>query len=85
MKKPVKISAVFCAAVVLFLPCVTKATPVGTVDIAQVGHGANDIMQIWAGGREGIYGYAGVYMLDKTNGTNGGKIWPNGPIGVLCI
>ncbi len=85
MKKPVKISAVFCAAVVLFLPCVTKATPVGTVDIAQVGHGANDIMQIWAGGQEGIYGYAGVYMLDKTNGTNGGKIWPNGPIGVFCI
>jgi len=85
MKKLTKISAVFYAAVVLFFPCVTKATPVGTVDIAHVGYGANDVMQIWAGGQEGIYGYAGVYMLDKTYGTNEGKIWPDGPIGVTCI
>ena len=79
-----KMSVVFCAAVVLLLPCITKATT-GTVDIAHVGHGANEVMQIWAGGHEGIYGYAGVYMLDKTYGTNEGKVWPDGPIGAFCI
>ncbi len=83
--KLVKISAVFCAAVVLLLPCVTQATPVGTVDIAHNGFGAHDLMQIWAGGQEGITGYAGVDMLEKTNGTNEGKTWSDGPIGAFCI
>ncbi len=82
--KLVKISAVFCAAVMI-LPCVTKATPVGTVDIAYTGQGAHDIMEVWAAGYEGTSGYAGVYMLDKTYGTNEGKIWPDGPIGTFCI
>lgn len=82
--KLVKISAVFCAAVMI-LPCVTKAAPVGTVDIALSGFGAHDIMEIWAAGYEGIIGYAGVNMLDKTYGTNEGKIWSDGPIGAFCI
>ncbi len=79
-----KMSSVFCAAIVLFLPCITKATT-GTVDIAHVGHGANEVVDIWAAGHEGISGYAGVYMLDKTYGTNEGKSWSDGPIGVFCI
>jgi hypothetical protein len=81
----VKVSGILFTAIALFLPCVTHATPVGTVDIAHDGFGANDLMQIWAGGREGVYGYAGVNMLDKTYGTNEGKNWSNGPIGAFCI
>ena len=80
-----RISAIFCVAVVLALPCVAKAVPVGTVDIAHTGEGAHDIMQIWAGGYDGILGYAGVYMLNKTYGTGQGKYWPNGPVGGFCI
>jgi len=63
----VKISAIFCAAVMI-LPCATKATPVGTVDIALSGFGAHDLMEVWAAGYEGISGYGGVNMLDKTYG-----------------
>jgi hypothetical protein len=84
MMKLVKISAVFCAAIMI-LPCVTKATPVGTVDITYIGRGAHDIIEVWAAGYEGIPAYAGVYMLDKTYGTNEGKIWSDGLIGAFCI
>lgn len=80
----VKISAIFCAAVVL-LPCVTQATPVGTVDIALTSFGANDLMQVWVADQVGSYGYAGINMLNKTYGTNEGKIWSDGPIGAFCI
>lgn len=85
MMKFNKMSAVAFAAFVLVLPCVLKATPTGTVDVAHVGHGAVDEMKIWAGGHEGIWGYAGVYMLNKSYGTNEGKTWDDGPIGVFCI
>jgi hypothetical protein len=85
MLKLVKISAIFCAAVVLALPCAAKAAPLGTVDIAYTGQGAYDTVSVWAGGYEGITGNAGVYMLDKSGGTGEGTIWPNGPIGSFCI
>ena len=85
MLKLVKISAIFCAAVVLALPGIAEAAPLGTVDIAYTGQGAHDIMNVWAGGQEGVTGYAGVYMLDKSGGTGEGNIWPNGPIGAFCI
>ncbi len=85
MLKLVKISAIFCAAVVLALPGIAEAAPLGTVDIAYTGPGAYDTMNIWAGGQEGITGSAGVYMLDKSGGTGEGSIWPNGPIGAFCI
>ena len=83
--KLLKLSVVICAAVVMILPCVTKATPLGTVDIAKTSNGASDIIDIWVAGYEGIPAYAGVYMLDKTYGTNEGKIWDDGPIGAFCI
>ena len=85
MLKLVKISAIFCAAVVLALPGIAEAAPLGTVDIAYTGPGAYDTMNIWAGGQEGITGNAGVYMLDKSGGTGEGNIWPNGPIGAFCV
>ncbi len=83
--KLVKLLVVLCAAVVMILPGTTKATPLGTVDIAKTGNGANDIIEVWAAGYEGLPSYAGVYMLDKTYGTNEGKIWADGPIGAVCI
>jgi len=85
MKLKFLILVVFCTAVVLVLPSAAKATPVGTVDIAFVSHGANDLVEAWAAGNEGAPGYAGVYMLEKSYGTNEGKIWSDGPIGVFCI
>jgi hypothetical protein len=57
----------------------------GTVDIAKTGNGASDIIEVWAAGYEGLPSYSGVYMLDKTYGTNEGKLWADGPIGAFCI
>jgi hypothetical protein len=81
----VKLSMVLCAAVVILLPRITEAAPLGTVNIAKVGNGASDIIEVWAAGYEGIPSYAGVYMLEKSYGTNEGKLWDNGPIGAFCI
>ena len=83
--KLLKLLVVLCAAVVMILPGITRATPLGTVDIAKTGNGASDIIEVWAAGYEGLPSYAGVYMLDKTYGTNEGKIWADGPIGAVCI
>lgn len=81
----VKLSLVFCMAAVVVLPVATRAAPLGTVDIAKVGNGASDIIEVWAAGYEGIPSHTGVYMLEKTYGTNEGKLWEDGPIGAFCI
>jgi hypothetical protein len=49
------------------------------------GFGAVDVIQIWGGGRDGVYGYAGVYMFNKTASTGQGDYWPNGPIDGFCM
>jgi hypothetical protein len=85
MKLKLLISVVFCAAAVLGLPSAATATTVGTVDIAFTGHGASDLIEAWVAGQENALGYAGVYMLEKSYGTNEGKTWSDGPIGVFCI
>ena len=84
MIKIFKTSVVLCAVFVLVLPCSAKATPIGTVDIAYTGPGASDVVTVWGGGLENVDVYAGVYMLEKTNGYNEGKLWPNGTIGAFC-
>ncbi len=76
---------VLCAAVSLALSGVAKATPVGTVDIAHDGYGANSIIKVWGGGQYGLAGYGGVYMLDKSGDTGEGNIWADGLIGGFCI
>ncbi|OHB61145.1 MAG: hypothetical protein A2167_04725 [Planctomycetes bacterium RBG_13_46_10] len=80
-----KTATILCTAIVLVLPCLAKATPVGTVDIVHDGYGASDVLTIYGGGHSGLNGYGGVYMLDKTAGTGQGNIWSNGPIGGFCI
>jgi hypothetical protein len=85
MMKLVKLSLVLRIAFFLILPGTIKAAPLGTVDIAKTSNGASDIIEVWAAGYEGLPSYSGVYMLDKTYGTNEGKLWDDGPIGVFCI
>jgi hypothetical protein len=83
--KTLKTITILCTAVVFVFPCLTKAAPVGTVDIVHDGFGASDVLTVWGGGLSGLNGYGGVYMLDKTAGTGQGNIWANGPIGVFCM
>ncbi len=75
----------FCTAIVFALACSVQATPLDTVDITHSGFGAVDVIRIWGGGRTGVYGYAGVYMFNKTAGTGQGDYWPDGPIGGFCM
>jgi hypothetical protein len=83
--KTLKTVTILCAAIVLFLPGLTKASPVGTVDIAHDGYGASDGITIWGGGHYGSNVYSGVYMLDKTADTGQGDIWPDGQISGFCM
>ena len=84
MVKLIKFSAILCAAVGLALSSSANATPVSTVDIVRAGYGANEIVTIWGGGQEDRDVYAGVYMLDKSDGIYEGNIWLDGPIGAFC-
>jgi len=76
---------VFCVAVVFALACPAQATPLDTVEISHSGYGAKDLVKIWGGGLNGVYGYGGVYMFEKTAGTGQGDYWPDGPIGGFCM
>ncbi len=80
-----KISLFFCAAVALVLPNIAQATTLGTVDISMTGFYASDIMQVWIGEYEGAYVRAGVSMLEKTDGSYDGHLWPNNSLGGFCI
>ncbi len=80
-----KAMKIVCIAAVLTLLCMTKASSVGTVELAVSDYGAGGAVKIWGGGRSGLYGYGGVYMVDKTNGTNEGNIWSDGLLGVMCM
>jgi hypothetical protein len=84
MIKMVKVWVILCAVFVLVLPCFAIAMPVSTVDVVHSGFGANEAVTVWGGGLEDESVYGGVYMLNKTDGYNEGKIWPNGLIGAFC-
>lgn len=84
MKIP-KMATILCTALVLALPCVTNAVPVGTVDIVRDGLGANAEVEVWGGGQAGSVAYSGVYMLGKTAGSGEGDIWPDGQLGSFCM
>ncbi len=81
----VKRATILWAAIILILPCLAEAVPVGTMDIVHSGFGASDTIDVWGGGLSGTSVYGGVYMLDKTAGTGQGNLWPNGLIGGFCI
>jgi len=84
MKMP-KIATIICAAVVLALPCVARAVPLGTVDILHIDYGAFDPIQVWGGGYDGSFVYGGVYTLSKTASSGQGDIWPDGELGSFCM
>jgi hypothetical protein len=79
-----KISFIIAAALV-FLPGVTRATTLGTVDIAMTGYYASDVMYVWAGGYLQGTTHSGVSMLEKYDGSGEGDLWANGPLGAVCI
>jgi hypothetical protein len=74
-----------CWTLLLTLPALGSANPLGTVDIYEAGHGANQTIDIYGGGLAGEEMYAGVYMLQKTGDTGAGAIWPNSLLTGFCI
>jgi len=80
-----KKTAILIAGLVLIMVCHATAAPVGTVDIKFSGYGAKNTVKFWGGGHEGLVGYAGVYMFEKTGGTGQGNYWDDGYLGLICI
>ena len=83
--KLLKISAVFCILTVFSISGVVHATVLGTADIIHTGYYAFEKIPAWGGGREGTYTHAGVYMLEKSNSTYEGNLWPDGEITGFCM
>jgi hypothetical protein len=75
------ICATFIAAV---FPCAARAYPVNTVEVVNTGNAASEVITVWGGGLSDFDVYAGVYNLEKTNGTGEGKLWPNGTTSAFC-
>lgn len=72
-------------ALLLIPPTLVCADPIGTVDIYKAGKGANYAIDIYGGGLAGEEVYAGVYMLQKIDGTGAGNLWPNDQLVGFCI
>ncbi len=72
-------------ATALALACLTKATPLGTIEINKIGYGAESTIWVWGDNLNGISGYGGIYLFTKTGGTGQGNIWPNGLIAAFCF
>lgn len=81
-----KKSGLLFLSVVLFLPCLARATVLGTVDVVNGGYYANDSIVVWYGDNEsGKIVHAGVSRFKTIGGTNEGKLWSSGEIGGFCI
>lgn len=74
-----------CGICLFSLPALLTASTLGTVDIYEAGHGANQVIDVYGGGLAGEEMYAGVYMLQKTGDTGAGAIWPNSLLTGFCI
>ena len=74
-------------AVLLLAMPLMIAAPAGadTVDIVHDGYGAYSEATVWGAGYSGAIAMAGVYMLNKTDGTGAGDTWSNGLIPGFCI
>jgi hypothetical protein len=80
-----KIRSFFFAAILTLTACVARAVPVGTVEIEHAGFGASGLLRVWGGGLYGSCVRGGVFMLDKTDSTGEGNLWPDGSLGGFCI
>ena len=79
---------IMCAAagLCLVLTLIANATPYpDTVVIKKVGQFTDGTIKIWGGGRSGLTGYGGFYLVDKIAGTGLGENIPNGQFNVFCI
>jgi len=72
-------------ATVSALACLTKATPLGSIEMNKIGYGAESTICVWGASLDGISFYGGVYLFNKTGGTSQGTIWPNGLIATFCF
>lgn len=85
MTKPTRRSALVSAVFIgIILPCAASAYPVNTVEIVHTGNAANEVVTVWGGGLSDFDVHAGVYTLEKTDGTGEGKFWPNGTVSAFC-
>ncbi len=73
------------AGILLALPYVANANPLGTIDINYNSSGAGGYIGIWGGGLNGASGFTGVYVLRKSGGTGQGELWEDGLIWTFCI
>jgi hypothetical protein len=71
--------------VVFILPSIAQATTLGTVDIAKTGNYASDVINVWAGGYEGVGIRAGVTVFEKTGSSYAGYLWPDGTLSGFCV
>ena len=79
---------IMCAAagLCLVLTLIANAYPSpDTAVIKKVGNFTDGAITIWGGGLNGITGYGGFYLVDKTAGTGLGESIPNGRLNVFCI
>jgi hypothetical protein len=83
--KLLKISTFVCISIVFSMSGIVHATVLGTSDIVHTGYYAFEKIPVWGGDREGTYTHAGVYMLEKSNSTYEGNIWPDGTITGFCM
>jgi hypothetical protein len=65
--------------------CRANAHLLNTVEMVNTGVGASKSITVWGGGLDGVDGYAGAYMFDKTGGAGEGKLWSNGTISGFCV
>jgi hypothetical protein len=70
---------------VLLLPCLTRATILGTIDMAYSSFGAYEYVMITSGIASGTPAPAGVVRFKSTSATGEGQMWNNGPITGFCI
>jgi hypothetical protein len=80
-----KMKSTFLIAIILATTCVARADLVSTVDIEHTGYGASGRLRVWGGGLHGVRVRGGVYMFNKSDGTNYGELWDDGPLGAVCI
>lgn len=65
--------------------CTMSVAQADTVDIVHDGFGANDIATFWGAGYMDADVVAGVYLLNKSDGTGSGQTWSNGLIPGFCV
>ncbi|MFA5239879.1 MAG: hypothetical protein WC476_09280 [Phycisphaerae bacterium] len=80
-----KTQIIFLSAIIMTTTCITRAVPVGTINIVHTGFGAKAQVRVWGGGFTGVNMYGGVYMFNKTAGTGQGEIWNDGSFAGVCM